>query len=95
MEEGRHPEQLDEQGRLSSMYFLRCAYFPPTALAFGLGGFDKLIKKKTDGRVTEMSPHHKYWAKYLVFPLGLICYAIVAVVTTIVVLSYNGGLAST
>lgn len=73
-----------EQKRISKRYAYPCYALPPLALAFGFGAFDKSIKKVTEGRVTEACPRQKRWVLWAGFPLGLMFWAIFALVIYLV-----------
>ena len=55
----RNRALYDEQKQFSLRIQYITTFFPPAALAFGLGAFDKLIEKKTNGRILEMCGYEK------------------------------------
>lgn len=81
----RNTEMLREQKALSRTYYARTLWFPPSALLFGLGAFDGVARAKSRHGVTEMCGNHKFWARCVAAPLGLLVYAVVGLVIALLV----------
>lgn len=84
VEEGRHPELVRLQKKISSKYFIACCVCPVTTVMFGLGCFDRFIGLKTEGRVKEMRKTDKLWMLQVVLPLQLIVAAVTALVVVMI-----------
>ena len=74
------------QKELTRPYFRACAFFPPTALLFGLGCFDGKMRAKTNGAIIEMLPSAKREALTVYVPLGVIAYAVIGLMIALLVL---------
>ncbi|KAK5744375.1 hypothetical protein LTR17_002085 [Elasticomyces elasticus] len=84
-EEARGLAMEAEQKRISNRYFVLTAFFPITALLFGLGRLDWVAKKVSNGRVDGMEKQDKYWARFIAAPLGMMFYAIIAIFVVLMV----------
>ncbi|EMC98713.1 hypothetical protein BAUCODRAFT_145746 [Baudoinia panamericana UAMH 10762] len=73
------------QKRISERYLSMTAWFPISALVFGLGGFDGRMRAHTRGRVVEMRKQDKFRALAVATPLGILAYAMVAIVVFVLV----------
>ncbi|CZT16162.1 uncharacterized protein RCC_12213 [Ramularia collo-cygni] len=74
-----------EQTNISDKYQSLSIILPFCALAYGLGWFDWIITRKTQGRITSMGSKQKRRALIVFFPLQLLAYLIVGIVIGIVV----------
>lgn len=78
-----------EQSIISDKYRILAAIIPFGGLLYGLGGFDWIITRKTQGRITTMGQTQKRHALLLMFPLQLLGFTIVALVAGILVYISN------
>ncbi|KAK4555873.1 hypothetical protein LTR86_007093 [Recurvomyces mirabilis] len=77
---------IAEQKKISRRCFALVQYCPISAFLFGIRYFDKYAEKLSAGRVKEMRSNDKEWALYVAAPLGCIVYALIGVVTAMVVI---------
>lgn len=73
------------QWRFTRPYYRGCILFPVAALIFGCGGLDWRMRQMTGGRIREMAPKAKKRALRIFAPLGLILYAVVVLMITLIV----------
>lgn len=74
-----------EQMSISLKYQSLSVLLPFGALVYGLGGFDRVIARKTKGRITSMDEKQKSYALKVYFPLQLLAYVIIGIVAGIVI----------
>lgn len=79
-----HVSHLEQTG-ISTKYLTLSAIIPFGPLAFGLGGFDRVIVRKTHGRITTMAAKQKKRALWLYFPMQMLFLLIVGIVVGVVV----------
>lgn len=90
--EGRNLRMRKKQRQLTRPYFWACAMSPFTAIAFGLGAFDKKMVKMTDGKITEMDPAAKRRIVLVYAPLSSIGWAIVVILVIFMVMAVQHGI---
>ena len=86
-EEGRNLRASLERQRLSRPYFWLAALTPITAVVFGLGGFDWVVRAKSGGRVQGCDKGDKWQALWLMAPMSALVWGIVVVVVVMCVLA--------
>lgn len=74
-----HGKICEEQMDISLKYQSLSALIPFGALIYGLGGFDGIIARKTEGRITSMDPGQKSYVLKVYFPLQLLLYTIIGI----------------
>ncbi|KAK3672732.1 hypothetical protein LTR78_007318 [Recurvomyces mirabilis] len=77
---------IAEQKKISRRCFALVQYCPISAFLFGIRYLDKYAENLSAGRVKEMRRNDKEWALYVAAPLGCIVYALIGVVTAMVVI---------
>lgn len=81
-----------EQHTLTKPWYQWCRLCPLTALLFGLGAFDWVVRRASEGRVDGMEEGKKWMALWLWFGLGVCVWGVVGVgVGTGVVASFKIG----
>lgn len=83
VDEGRNLRASLEREKLSKPYFWACSLTPVTALAFGLGAFDRVMRNRTEGRIRTMDAGLKWQARWVAMPLSALLWAIVIVLVII------------
>ncbi|KAI7229769.1 hypothetical protein KC330_g7274 [Hortaea werneckii] len=84
--QANNAEMVREQKQLSRKYYNWAIWCPISALLFGLGAFDRVVRSRSHhGAVTEMCEDHKFWALYFATPVGVVAYTIVGLVTALLV----------
>lgn len=92
LEEYYYPPVLYEERKAISKECLRwIAPFPVLTLAYGLGGLDRYMRHKTNGRIEKMAPKQKYEALYVYLPLVSLLWAIAAVIGAILIMAFHPG----
>lgn len=73
-----------EQKGISMKYLSLARLIPFAPLAYGLGWLDRVIVKKTHGRITSMGRKQKRMALFVYLPLQLLLFTIIGIVVGII-----------
>lgn len=82
-EEGRAMRLRMEQRRRTRPYFWAASLTPPSALAFSLGAFDRIMYRKTRGIIVGMDEQAKKTALFVSAPLSGLLWAIAVVLVVL------------